>query len=329
MKKLSTLMFIIILLLVVVGTALGAEENKFAVVSFMIHPYSGPTEVAMKDFMEDTGIKCEFNAPTKADQNEQNNIIEGMVTRGFNGFALFPSNAAAANGTITELVEMGIPVVTWGGPPKKPTDASLCIATDVKAAAKAATEKLVEEIDEEGNVVQLLGEISDPNTVLRRDGVREVVDKYPDVKLIQEVANIDTYEAAGEKIDNLLGARADEIDGMVATAYVPTVVASKALTDLGTKRIKFVGIDDDSKTLEAIRDGYITGTMVQSPYAQGYLSLTALKLLKEGYKVKEDVWFIDSGVVYVDKSNADNYSEEVKEKANEMLDTFAEKYFTK
>lgn len=327
MKKL-TILFLVVFVTLFSLVAL-AEKNKFAVISFMIHPYSGPTEVAMKDYMEDTGITCEFNAPSKADQNEQNRIIEGMVARGFNGFALFPSNAAAGNGTITELVDMGIPVVAWGGPPNQPTDAAMCIATDVKAAAKKATELLIKEMGGKGNIVQLLGELSDPNTILRRDGIREVIDKYPDVNLIQEVANIDQYEAAAEKIDNLIAARANEIDGMVSTAYVPTVVASEALRDLGDKRIKFIGMDDDPITLEAIKDGYVTGTMVQSPYGQGYLALTAVKLLKDGYKVKDDVWFVDSGVVYVTKDNLDVYADDVKENALNMLETFKEDYFVK
>ncbi len=327
MKRIALVLVFLIVLSVTLGVS--AEENKFAVVSFMIHPYSGPTEVAMKDYAEDTGIECEFNAPAKADQNAQNRIIEGMVSRGFNGFALFPSNAAAGNGTITELVDMGIPVVAWGGPPNQPTDASMCIATDVGAAAAKATRLLIKEMGGEGNIVNLLGQLSDPNTIIRRDAIREVVDEHPDVHLLQEIANIDKYEAAAQKIDNLMAAKRGEVDGMISTAYVATVVASEALRDMNNERITFIGMDDDPTVLKTIKDGYVTGTMVQNPYAQGYLSLTALKYLKEGYKVKDDVWFIDSGVIYVTEDNVDTYSKQVKANADSMLETFKEKYFVK
>ena len=89
--------------------------------------------------------------------------------------------------------------------------------------------------------------------------------------LLQTVADTDAQEAADQKINALLGAQKDEIGGMIATGYIPSVVASKSLRTLGDKRIKFIGIDDDPIVLEAIKDGFVAGTMAQNPYGQGYI----------------------------------------------------------
>ena len=89
--------------------------------------------------------------------------------------------------------------------------------------------------------------------------------------LLQTVADTDAQEAADQKINALLAAQKDEIDGMIATGYIPSVVASKSLRTLGDKRIKFVGIDDDPVVLDAIKDGFVSGTMAQNPYGQGYI----------------------------------------------------------
>ena len=302
------------------------EDFKFAVTG-VLHPYFEPWGQVVKDYTNDTGIKCEYRATPHFDQEEANVIIEGMFALGYNAFAMWPGHPVSVNVTITELVNQGIPVVLIAGPAGLPTDASLCIATDVKASAMKATENLIKAMGEKGNIVNLLGALSDPNTILRKEGVEEVVARYPDVKIIAELADIDAFEAATTKIDSLLAARADEIDGMVATCYVATVVNSEALTEIGDKRIKFIGIDDDPKVLQATKDGYITGTMTQSPYGQAYIGLEALRLLKSGYTVKEGVYFIDSGSFLVTVDNVDKYAEILKANAMKMLETFAEDYF--
>ena len=107
------------------------------------------------------------------------------------------------------------------------------------------------------------------------------------------------------------------------------VVTAEALTEIGDKRIKFVGIDDDPKVLQAIREGYITGSMSQAPYAQAYVALGALKLLKSGYKMKEGVWFIDSGSFLINKDNVDTFKNIIVQNAKDMIDTFADKYLEK
>lgn len=297
-------------------------------VTGVIHPYFEPLfPKAANDYMDATGIQTTYRGTIHFDQEEANVIIEALVAMGYKGFAMWPGHPTAVNATITELKAEGIPTVLIAGPADLPTDAKLCIATDVKGSAAKATEYVIEAMGGKGNIVNLLGALSDPNTILRKEGIEEVVARYPDVKIIAELADIDVLEPALEKIDSLLAARAKEIDGMVSTNYICSVVASQALTELGDKRIKFVGIDDDATVLQAIRDGYIVGSMSQNPYGQAYVGLEALRLLKTGYTVKEGVYFIDSGSFLVNKDNVDTYQDIKKADARAMLETLAEKYF--
>jgi ribose transport system substrate-binding protein len=104
-------------------------------------------------------------------------------------------------------------------------------------------------------------------------------------------------------------------------------VGAEALAEIGDKRIKFVGIDDDPKVIQAIKDGYVTGTMTQSPYGQALVGLEALRLLKSGYTVKEGKYFIDSGSFMVSKENADSYAEIIKQNAMKLLENLEKDYF--
>src|SRR5690606_15751642 len=112
------------------------------------------------------------------------------------------------------------------------------------------------------------------------------------VTLLQHLADVDSQEEADNKINALLAASKDEIDGIITTAYVPSVVAATALRNLGDKRIKMVGIDDDKIVLDAIRDGFVVGTMSQNPYGQAYIAAYALDRLRHDCQMKPDAPYL-------------------------------------
>jgi len=332
MKKVSLLVIALILTAAVVAMAGGGGESskkmdhKFAVVG-VLHPYFNPMGTAAKDYMAATSIPTEYRATQNFDMEQENVIIDAMKAQGFNAFALWPGHPESVNASVAELKDEGIPVILVGGQAKLPTKAALCIATDVAKSAATGAELLIKAMGGKGNIVDLLGELSDPNTLLRKAAIEKVIAKYPNVKLLAEISSVDSFEAATSKIDAFLSTRGKEVDGMISTAYVASVVNSELLREIGDKRIKFIAIDDDPKVLQAIKDGYVTGTMSQAPYAQSYIALGGLKLLREGYTVKAGKYFIDSGSFLIDAKNADNYAEKIKADAQKMLSTFKADYF--
>lgn len=55
----------------------------------------------------------------------------------------------------------------------------------------------------------------------------------------------------------------------------------------------------------------------------------ALKLMGEGYTVKDDQYFIDSGIVLVTKDNTDSYAEDLEEVTKGILEKLPTDYLTK
>jgi ribose transport system substrate-binding protein len=130
------------------------------------------------------------------------------------------------------------------------------------------------------------------------------------------IADIDAPEPAEEKINAYLAAHGNDVDGIITTAWIPAVVAANALRKIGDKRIVMVGIDHDEVVLNAIRDGFVHGTMLQNPYGQGYIGTYAVDKLRSGCTIKADApWktnaltdhFIDSGTVFVGADKVDTY----------------------
>ncbi|MEA2597175.1 MAG: ribose transport system substrate-binding protein [Thermomicrobiales bacterium] len=309
----------------------GDAKTKVAVVPGGPHPYFAPMEGALAAATTDFGLdEGAFKAPTEWKLDAQNELIETLVAQGYNAFAIFPGDANGSNSTIEELMDEGIPTALVGGCTTQPTMAQFCIATDVANSAYLGTKALIDSLGGEGTIVHFTGLLVDPNTKLRMEAVeRAVAETGGKVQLLQHLTDVDSQEEADNKINALLAASKDEIDGIITTAYIPSVVAATALRSLGDKRIKMVGIDDDPIVLQAITDGFLVGTMAQNPYGQAYIAAYALDRLRHDCQMKEDApYLIDSGTFLIDAAKVSTYQEDLKTLTRDIQTRFPDSYLS-
>jgi ribose transport system substrate-binding protein len=301
---------------------------KYAVVPPVVHPFYGPFPGAIADATKDFNLgTVEYQLPQNFVQNEQNQILDGLVAKGYNAFAIQPADPVAGNAKIGELADAGMLVVTFGGCPTPPSKAPFCTATDVKQAAYQGAVALIKAMGGKGNMVHLTGEVADINSKRRMEGVDQALKENPDVKLIQTIGDIDTPEKAPNAVASLLAARRSEVNGILATAYNPAVAVANELRQLDEKNIKAVGIDTDKIVLDAIKDGYLTGTMAQNPYGMAYLPLESLNLMTQGYTWKSDQpFFQDSGSFYVDASSVGDLDAAAKALNDELKVSWKDKW---
>jgi len=265
--------------------------------------------------------------PQNWEQNEQNQMLDGLIAAGCTSIFMMPSEATAANEQITKMVNAGIDVVCVGCPPNGDTLATLTLCTDTYQAAYDGTIACIEEMGGAGNIVVLSGDLNDSNTKKRFDGAEAAAANYPDVEIIQKIGDIENPEASMTAINNLFAARAGDISGIVATTYeTATSLGTIMLQDTAGDyaHIVAVGTDTDSKVIEAILTGKMLGTMTQSPWAMGYVSMYTLKMLKDGWKLKSgEHQVFNTGASLVKKAEAENYDAMAKEAAIRMVDTWA------
>jgi ribose transport system substrate-binding protein len=325
-------------LLIALGSgAAFASSNKIALIPGGPHPYFVSWEQAAADAKKNFGIAAvDYKVPTEWKLNLQTELMESLATQGYVGFGFFPGDAVGINSTLQELSANGGVSAALAGCTQDPTKATFCLGTDVYKAAYTGSQALIKAIGGKGKIVHLAGLVVDPNTKLRMAAVEKAVGETNGaVTLVQHIAGLDDQEAADQKINALLGAQKDQIDGLIATAYIPSTVAAKALRNLGDKRIRLIGMDDDKIVLDGIRDGFVAGTMAQNSYGQGYIGAYVLDLLASGCKVKDDApfqktpqtaKFIDSGTVLIQKSNLDSYKDDLKEVSVEIQSGFKDKF---
>ena len=318
MRRISQALIGAAALALAASAAQAAEATKVALVPGGPHPYFAAWEKAGQDAKKDFNLgAADYRVPQKWELSEQNSLLESLLSQGYNAFLVFPGDPVGSNATVQELTENGAPVIATAGCLKEPTTALFCFGTDTGHSAYLGTKELIKAMGGKGRIAHFTGFLVDPNTQLRIDAVeRAAKETNGAVKVVQVIADIDAPGPAEEKINAYLAAHANDVDGIVTTAWVPAVVAANALRRIGDKRIKMVGIDHDKVVLQAIKDGFVNGTMLQNPYGQGYIGSYALDRIRHGCKVKKDApfktialtnRFIDSGTVYADASAVDNY----------------------
>jgi ribose transport system substrate-binding protein len=317
-----------------------ASDHKIALVPGGPHPYFAPWEQAAADAKKDFGIAAvDYKVPAEWKLNMQTELLDSLAAQGYSGFGFFPGDGAGINATLTELKGGGVATAALGGCSIDPTAAAFCLATDPFNTSYVAAKKTIEAMGGKGNLVHLTGQLIDTNTTLREQGVQKAVDETKgSVKLLQTLADTDEQAAGDQKINALLAARKDQIDGMVATAYITSVVTSKSLRAIGDKRIKFIAFNDDPIVLDAIKDGFVAGTIVQNPYGQGYIGAYAMDLLAGGAcTIKADApWvvtpqtkhFIDSGILLVGSTNIETYKDDLKALTHKIQAGFKDSYLT-
>lgn len=297
------------------------------------HPYFESVKTGVEAFTKDTGIPVDMQIGPDFTQESQNQRVEAMAAQGINGLAIYPADAVGANGLYEELTANGMQIVNWGADSKRPNKSAFGIATDVSKAAYNACTEMVKKMGGKGNVINVLEVLEDPNTALRKAAVEKCVAENPGVTILQEVAGIKSTDEAVSKIESVLAANADKVDGIIATGFNPSVGLATMLPDFYSKgsgkHIVTVTIDTDPAVMKAIKDGVIDGTIAQNPAGQGYISMKVLTMLLDGYKPVDGVTAIESGDVMVTKDNADTYEADLEKVTKQILAELPTKYLTK
>jgi len=299
---------------------------KLALVPGGAHPYFQPWKEWGAKAKTDFGFgDFTFDESAGWDQTKQNDVLNSMVTNGYNAIGIFGVSPTDINSEFKKLKSAGIAVGSLAScPAGDVNEADFCLSTDTKVAAYNAAKAAIEAMGGKGNLVHLTGNAVDSNTKRRMEGVQKAVDETNGaVKLLTTVTDIDKDLATAQKaVSDLLAAHGSEINGIVTTAYNPAVASAEGIKKSGLP-IKLIAIDDDPTIIAGIKDGSISGTVVQNPGAQAYVGGWVLgQLATKACTVKQPGVIVDSGSFVVTKANADTYDKERQDFGKTLMDTF-------
>ena len=184
-----------------------------------------------------------FITDANNDSNKQISDIQDLLSKDIDLLLLQPISPDAVAPIIEEAYDKGVVVVTCASPVGTDKYHASVLAKD-EDFGRIGMEWLAKELNGKGNIIILNGMAGLTVAVNRRAGVQEVLDQFPEIKVLgEEFADWD-YAKGKVATENLLAAF-PEIDGVWSCGGDMTRGAIEAFQAAGRKLVPMTGEDNN------------------------------------------------------------------------------------
>ncbi|MBI2842616.1 MAG: sugar-binding protein [Armatimonadetes bacterium] len=270
------------------------------------------TKQACKDF----NAECDYRMPSQATATEQKTLIQDILIRGVSGIAVSPIDPRNQTDLLNEVASKVNLVCEDSDAPE--SNRICYIGTNNIEAGREAGKALLKALPQGGKVMIFVGTLDAQNAQERDQGVREAV-KGSNIKVLGTLLDsTDRVKAKANCEDTLI--KYPDIAALVGLWAYNGPAAAGAVRAAGkVGKVKIIAFDEETATLQAIKDGVVQATVAQNPYKIGYESVRVLAALARGQDpgLPENK-YLDTGVTVVTKENVDEFwrnLEELKKKS--------------
>lgn len=237
------------------------------------------------------------------DAFKQSQLIDTAIARNAAAIILDNAGADASAAAISKAKAAGVPVFLIDREINVRGLATAQIVSNNYQGASLGAEAFVQAMGETGAYLELVGKESDTNAVIRSKGFHEVIDQYPDLKMVaRQTANWSQAEAFA-KVQSVLQAH-PEIKGVIAGNDTMAMGAVAALEGAGRGDVVVVGFDGSNDARDAILAGKLKATVLQPAFRQAqYAVELADRFLKTGRTGQPEKQLMDCFLVTTANAN--------------------------
>ena len=278
------------------------------------------------------GVKVSVHMPAEG-LVDQKRIVEDLITRGVDGIAISVIDANNQASFINETSEKTKLITQDSDAPF--SNRLAYVGMDNYKAGRMLGSLIKDTLPNGGKLALFVGRVEQDNARKRRQGtIDEVLGRsfdstrydppgteLSDGKYTFVVTLTDQFDRVKAKAnceDAVL--RYPDLSGVVGLFAYNAPLCLEALKQnqkLGT--IKIFSFDEADETLQGIKDGTVSGTIVQNPYEYGFQSMKLLKDILAGNTaaIPQDK-FIDIPARRVDSSNIEEFWTDLKKKTGKQ-----------
>lgn len=237
------------------------------------------------------------------DANKQSQLIDTAIGRGAKAIILDNAGSEASIAAVQKAKDAGVPSFLIDREINATGVAVSQIVSNNYQGAQLGAEEFVKLMGRSGNYVELLGREADLNAGIRSKGYHDVIDEYPEMKMVaQQSANWSQTEGYS-KMETILQANPD-IKGVISGNDTMAMGAIAALQAAGRKDVIVVGFDGSNDVRDSIKSGGIKATVLQPAYAQAQMAVQqAHEYITTGKAPAEEKQLMDC--VLINSENAD------------------------
>lgn len=238
------------------------------------------------------GVQLQFE-DARSDVVKQLSQVESFISQNVDAIVVNPVDTAATKKITEAAVKAGIPLVYVN---RRPDDLKLpkgvvTVASNDLEAGEMQMQYLADKMGGKGDIVILLGDLANNSTTNRTKGVKEVLAKYPNIKIEQEQTGTWLRDKGMTLVNDWL-TQGRKFDAVVANNDEMAIGAAMALQQAGVDKgsVLIAGVDGTPDGLNAIKKGSLAVSVFQDAKGQADGSIdTAVKMAKNE-PVEQAVW---------------------------------------
>jgi len=326
MKKgfVNSLLIVTLLMMILFSSlAINAQENVFVgdsneeyyFVTFLtgIEYFKGLYE-GFEEAGKLYGVKTIYTGTPEYDVNKEVTVFNQIVAKNPAGIAVAPANPKAFEEPIRKAMEKGITVLTCDA--DSPLSARYSfLGTGNYDAGVVAARYMANLINGEGEVAVLY--LPGLFTLEERTaGFKDTIEnEYPNMKVVQVANAGGDQTTAAKAMSSIMQAHTD-LKGVFCPVSTAGVGAATVLNESNkVGKVKIVSFDSNRGTLDLIKEGVISATIVQNSWSMGFWSMNFLYFVKHDLVNPVKDWKkygmnplppgVNTGVQVVTEENAD------------------------
>lgn len=301
----------------------GADQPSLAFVTNGTDPFWTIAAAGVAAAAEDHDLDCDVRMP--ADAVDQKRIVEDLLTRGVDGIAISPIDAANQTDMLNEAC--GVTRLITHDSDAPDSDRLCYVGMDNYTAGRLCGDLVREAMPGGGSVMIFVGRLEQDNAQKRRQGVIDAI--------LGRDADPGRFDTPGSELEGggytILDTRTDQFDraraksnaedtlslhpdiGCMVGLFAYNVPAClSALEDAGKLGdVVVASFDEDDATLQGILDGHVCGTVVQQPYEYGYQSMKLLgELERKGDGALPGGGYVDVPAKVIRRDDAEAFRQE-------------------
>lgn len=238
------------------------------------------------------GVTLQFE-DARSDVVRQLSQVESFISQKVDAIVVNPVDTAATRKITEAAVSAGIPLIYVNRRPddlKLPKGVITVASNDLEAGAMQM-QYLAEKLNGKGDIVILLGDLANNSTTNRTKGVKEVLAKYPDIKIDQEQTGIWSRDRGMTLVNDWL-TQGRKFDAIVSNNDEMAIGAAMALKQAGVEKgsVLIAGVDGTPDGLRAVKKGDLAVSVFQDAKGQAVGSIDAAVKMAKNEPVDQAVW---------------------------------------
>ncbi|HEX2901925.1 MAG TPA: ABC transporter substrate-binding protein [Jatrophihabitans sp.] len=252
------------------------------------NPFYNTVSCGASTKAKELGVDYSYQGASTFDVAEQTKIVNAVVATKPGAIMISITDPTAMIAPLTAAKRAGIKIIGIDGDLNDKSVMLTNIQADGEKGGELAGDALAKAVGEKGSVLAIDNATGSVVSKARTDGFQKAIAKYPNMKFIgiQYSAN-DVSKAAS--IVSTTAATNSDLVGVFGAETNNTQGALTGVRESGkTGKVKVVGFDTSDPIVAALKDGSLTGTVVQYPRGEGATGVQSAVDAMEGKSVPRD-----------------------------------------